>query len=42
VRDVSAKLLVLGALGGKAFFDAVIPLDSIDAVLIRTKERAPG
>lgn len=38
VRDASGKLVVLGALQGREFFDAVIPLDSIEAVVIRTKQ----
>ena len=38
VRDVSGKLVQLGAISGREFFDAVVPLESIDAVLVRTKE----
>ena len=38
VRDVSARLLHLGAISGREFFDAVVPLESIDAVQVRTKE----
>src|SRR5437879_1837078 len=38
VRSVDAKLLHLGSLTGREFFDAVVPLDAIDAVLVRTKE----
>ena len=37
VRDASARLLVLGALSGREFFDAAIPLEKIEAVLVRTK-----
>jgi hypothetical protein len=37
VRDATAKLLVLGALSGREFFDAAIPLERIDAVLVRAK-----
>ena len=37
VREVSAKLVVLGALSGREFFDAAIPLEKIEAVLVRTK-----
>jgi len=37
VRDATGRLVVLGALTGREFFDAVIPLESVDAVLIRTK-----
>ena len=38
VRDVTSRLVVLGALGGREFFDAVVPLESVEAVLIRTKQ----
>lgn len=38
VRDASAKLVVLGAVSGREFFDAVIPLEAVEAVLIRTKQ----
>lgn len=37
VREATAKLLVLGALSGREFFDAAIPLERIDAVLVRAK-----
>ena len=38
VRDANAKLVVLGAVAGREFFDAVIPLETVEAVLIRTKQ----
>jgi hypothetical protein len=38
VRDATAKLVVLGAVAGKEYFDAVVPLESVEAVLIRTKQ----
>jgi hypothetical protein len=38
VREVNAKVVLLGALSGREFFDAVVPLEAVDAVLIRTKE----
>ena len=38
VRDVNGRLVQLGAISGREFFDAVVPLESIDAVLVRTKE----
>jgi hypothetical protein len=38
VRSVTAKLVHLGALQGREFFDAVVPLESVEAVLVRTKE----
>jgi len=37
VREASSKLLVLGALSGREFFDAAVPLEKIEAVLVRTK-----
>jgi len=37
VRDANAKLVVLGAVSGREFFDAVVPLEMIEAILIRTK-----
>ena len=38
VRDANAKLVVLGAVSGREFFDAVVPLEAVEAVLIRTKQ----
>lgn len=38
VRDVTAKLVVLGAVQGREFYDAVIPVEAVDAVIIRTKQ----
>ena len=38
VRSVDSRLVHLGALQGKEFFDAVVAVDSIEAVLVRTKE----
>ena len=37
VRDATGKLVVLGAVTGREYFDAVIPLEKIEAVLLRTK-----
>jgi len=37
VREVNARAVQLGTLGGKEYFDAVIPLDVIEAVFFRTK-----
>jgi len=37
VRDANARLVVLGSVSGREFFDAVIPLEQIEAVLIRVK-----
>lgn len=38
VREATAKLVVLGALTGREYFDAVVPLEAIEAVLIRTRQ----
>jgi hypothetical protein len=38
VRAVTGKLVQLGAIGGREFFDAVVPLQSVEAVFVRTKE----
>ena len=38
VRSADGRLLHLAALGGREFFDAVIPIEAIEAVIIRTKE----
>ena len=37
LRETTAKLVVLGGLAGREFFDAVIALEKVEAVLIRTK-----
>ena len=37
VREATGKLVVLGALSGREFFDAAIPLEKIEAVLVRSK-----
>ena len=37
VRDSNGKVAVIAAVSGREFFDAVVPLDAIEAVLIRTK-----
>ena len=37
VREVNARVVHLGGLSGREFFDAVVPLEAVDAVLIRTK-----
>jgi hypothetical protein len=37
VREATGKLVVLGALSGREFFDAAVPLEKIEAVLVRTK-----
>lgn len=38
VREATPKLVVIGAIGGREYFDAVVPLEGIDAVLIRTRQ----
>ena len=38
VREVNANVVQLGAVGGKEFFDAVVPLSTVDAVFVRVKE----
>ena len=38
VALVSARILQLSAPTGKDFFDAVIPLEAIEAVYVRTKD----
>ena len=38
VRTSNARVVQLGALSGREFFDAVVPLEAIDAVIVRTKE----
>jgi len=38
VREATDKLVVLGGLQGREFFDAAIPLDKVEAVLVRTKQ----
>ena len=38
VAMASAKLVQLSAVAGKEFYDAVVPLEAIEAVLVRTKD----
>lgn len=38
VRNVTGKLVQLGAVAGREFFDAVVPLEAVEAVLVRTKD----
>jgi hypothetical protein len=38
VRSADGKLVHIGTLQGKEFFDAVVSLDAIEAVIVRTKE----
>lgn len=38
LREATARLVVLGALSGREFFDAAVPLEKVEAVLVRTKQ----
>ncbi|HEV8094997.1 MAG TPA: hypothetical protein VGP71_04660 [Burkholderiales bacterium] len=38
VREVTPRFVQLGALSGRDFFDAVVALDAVEAVIVRTKE----
>ena len=38
VREVTPRFVQLGALSGRDFFDAVVALESIEALIVRTKE----
>jgi hypothetical protein len=38
VREINNRVVHLGALAGREFFDAVVPLEAVDAVIIRTRE----
>ena len=38
VREAGSRVVQLGAVSGKDFFDAVVPLEAIEAVFIRTKD----
>lgn len=38
VREATAKLVVLGALTGREFFDAAVPLEKVEAVIVRTRQ----
>lgn len=38
VRELTPRLVQLGAVSGRDFFDAVIPLEAIEAVVIRTRD----
>jgi hypothetical protein len=38
VREVNANVVQIGAVSGKEFFDAVVPLSAVDAVYVRVKE----
>lgn len=38
VREVGSRVVQIGAVSGKEFFDAVVPLEAVDAVFVRTRE----
>lgn len=38
MRDATDRLVVLAELTGREFFDAVIPIEAIEAVIVRTKQ----
>ena len=38
VREINGRVVHLGGLAGREFFDAVVALEAVDAVIIRTKE----
>jgi len=38
VREVTPRFVQLGALSGRDFFDAVVALDAVEAVIVRTKD----
>lgn len=38
VKEASERLVVLAELSGREFFDAAIPLEAIEAVIMRTKQ----
>jgi hypothetical protein len=38
VRDSTDRLVVLGELSGREFFEAVVPIESIEAVIVRTRQ----
>ena len=37
VRQATDRLLVLGEVSGREFFDAVVPLDAVEAILVRVR-----
>jgi hypothetical protein len=38
VREVNANVVQIGAVTGKEFFDAVVPLAAVDVVYVRVKD----
>lgn len=37
VREATERVVVLDALAGREFFDAVVPIDAVEAVLVRNR-----
>lgn len=37
VRDCTSHLVVIETLAGREYFDAVVPLESVEAVLVRNR-----
>lgn len=37
MREATATLVVLGGLTGREFFDAAVPLEKVEAVIVRNK-----
>ena len=37
LREVTPRLAVLGGLSGREFFDAAVPIERIEAVIVRNK-----
>jgi hypothetical protein len=38
LRDATDRIVVLAELSGREFFDAAIPVEAIEAVIVRTKQ----
>jgi hypothetical protein len=38
LRESTDRLVVLGELSGREFFDAAVPIEAIEAVIVRTKQ----
>ena len=38
IAQVTGKLVQVSAVAGREFFDAIVPLEAIEAVLVRTKD----
>jgi hypothetical protein len=38
LREFTDRLVVLGELAGREFFEAAVPVEAIEAVIVRTKQ----